>query len=255
MDVAGKKVIVTGGSGGMGTALVKVLAANGAIVTSLDMADQPGQQVVDDANQAAGETRAWFITADLTDRASVNAAFAQAVERMGGLDALVHTAGVHRITDMTDEDDATYALIMDVNVRGTVLTNLAACKAMQQSGGGSIVNFGSVSGLRPEPSSLYYSASKGAVHSWTRSLSRDVDKHAIRVNAILPMMATPMAHAAREAMTQEEILAAFGHDWDKVKWGNAEQDLAPVVGFLVSDASHFITGQLLPVDGGLFHVR
>ena len=259
MEVSGKKVIVTGGSGGMGTAIVRVLVANGALVTSVDLVSDRGCSVVEDANKAGGPGKGWYREVDLRRRDSVFPVFAEAAEEMGGLDALVHTAGVHRLTAATEVTDEVYDLIMDVNVRGTVIANQAAFEPMNRSGGGSIINFGSISGLRAEPTSLIYSASKGAVHSWTRSLSQVWGQYRIRVNAVLPIMATPMAQAAMDEMTDEEVNANFGRDWSQIaignKWGDAERDLCPVVAFLISDASHFITGQLLPVDGGLIGVR
>jgi len=258
MDLEGKRVIITGGSGGMGSALVKVLVAAGATVASFDRLPDPGMAMVEAAN-AAGPGKASFHVIDLTDRDAVFAGFAEAARQMGGVDSLVHTAGVHRAAAPMDVTMDLYDLIMDANVRGTVVANQAIFEAMKASGGGSIINFGSVSGLRPEAESPIYSTSKGAVHSWTRSLAHAWGEHAIRVNAILPIIATPMYRAAKAAMTQEARLA-FERDTEGgiplgKAYGDAERDLGPVVAFLVSDASRFITGQLLPVDGGLASVR
>ena len=125
---------------------------------------------------------------------------------------------------------------------------------MKKSGGGSIINFGSISGLRPEPSASAYSAAKGAVHSWTRTASGTWGKDNIRVNAILPAMATPMYYAARERSTKEENIASHWRNSVPIslgqEYGDPDKDLAPVMVFFSSDSSRFITGQLIPVDGG-----
>ena len=145
-------------------------------------------------------------------------------------------------------------LMFSVNVKGTMLTNQTAYKYMKKSGGGSIINFGSISGLRPEPSASAYSAAKGAVHSWTRTASGTWGKDNIRVNAILPAMATPMYYAARERSTEEENIAAHWRNSVPIslgqEYGDPDKDLAPVMVFFASDSSRFITGQLIPVDGG-----
>ena len=144
--------------------------------------------------------------------------------------------------------------MFSVNVKGTMLTNQTARFYMKNSGGGSIINFGSISGLRPEPSASAYSAAKGAVHSWTRTAAGTWGKDNIRVNAILPAMATPMYRAARERSSEEENLASHWRNSVPIalgqEYGDPDKDLAPVMIFFASDASKFITGQLIPVDGG-----
>ena len=141
-----------------------------------------------------------------------------------------------------------------INVKGTMLTNQIAQSYMKFNGGGSIINFGSISGLRPEPAASAYSAAKGAVHSWTRTAAGSWGKDNIRVNAILPAMATPMYRAARERSSEEENLASHWRNSVPIalgqEYGDPEKDLAPVMIFFASDASKFITGQLIPVDGG-----
>ena len=135
-----------------------------------------------------------------------------------------------------------------------MLTNQNAFKYMKENRSGSIINFGSISGLRPEPSASAYSAAKGAVHSWTRTAAGTWGKHNIRVSAILPAIATPMYYAARERSTDEENTVAHWRNSVPIalgqEYGDPDNDLAPVMVFFASDASKFITGQLIPVDGG-----
>ncbi len=122
-----------------------------------------------------------------------------------------------------------------------------------------IGNFGSISGLRPEPSASAYSASKGAVHSWTRTAAGTWGEDKIRVNAILPAMATPMYKEANARYNEEELTATFWRNRQPIalgqEYGDPDEDLGPVMVFFASDASRFITGQLIPVDGGQTNTR
>lgn len=258
MGLMGKRVLVTGASGGMGLEIVRHLVRGGAHVAAVDLRDEPGREAVRQVNEAGSGT-ATFHTADLTDKRAVTEAFAAAVRDLGGLDALVHTAGVIRVASPEESDESIYDLVMDANVRATVYANQAVFEALKASGGGSIVNFGSNAGHGPEPNSVIYSASKGAVHSWTRSLAHAWGRYGIRVNAILPIIETPMFHQARAAMTEEQRQAHDERNRRLIplggRFGDAARDLAPVVAFLVDDGSCFVTGQLIPVDGGLSSVR
>lgn len=256
MQLEGKRIIVTGGSGGMGAEVIAVLTAEGATVTAVDLTDDPGQHY---AQEAPGPGSATFATVDITDRDHVNRVFNAAIEDMGGLDCLINTAGVLRPHTTETVTDDIYDLIFDVNAKGTMISNQAVFQALRDNGGGTIINFGSISGLRPEPTSVLYSASKGAVHSWTRSLAHAWGEHGIRVNAILPIIATPMYRAAKEAMTAEqreqfERETEGGIPLGKA-YGDSARDLGPVLVFFASNASRFITGQLIPVDGGLASVH
>jgi NAD(P)-dependent dehydrogenase (short-subunit alcohol dehydrogenase family) len=259
MDLDGKKIIVTGAARGMGAATVRAYVRAGAVVTAMDVADDAGEKVVAEAN-AEGPGRATYRHVDVSDKQSVDVAFAGAVEEMGGLDVLAHPAAIQRggaAADVTPED---WDLMFAVNVRGTMLTNQAAHRAMRDGGkGGSIINFGSVSGLRPEAVAPAYSAAKGAVHSWTRTAAAAWGGDGVRVNAILPAIATPMYNEALSRMTPEQ---AEAHRWQNEesiavgkKYGDPDRDLGPVMVFFASDDSRFITGQLIPVDGGQTSVR
>lgn len=258
MDLTDHRTIVTGGASGMGAATVRNYVAAGADVISMDVNVEQGQKVAAEAT-AAGPGRADFLRIDVSDAADVNARFDEAAESLGGLDVLAHPAAIQRsgtASDVTVED---WDLMFAVNVRGTMLTNQAAHRLMAPHGGGSIINFGSISGLRPEAIAPAYSASKGAVHSWTRTAAAAWGEDGVRVNAILPAIATPMYDAALARLDEDgrtanywmnEATIALGH-----KYGDPDRDLGPVMVFLASQASRFITGQLLPVDGGQASVR
>ena len=258
MDISGKRIVVTGCARGMGASTLLAYVRAGARVIGMDINDTDGRQVAGLAHQA-GSGAADYLSVDISSKDSVEAAFAEAVRRLGGLDVLAHPAAIQRSSDASDVSVEDWDLMFDVNVRGTMLTNQVAHRYIREAGGGSIINFGSISGQRPEPVAAACSAAKGAVHSWTRTAAAAWGQYNIRVNAILPAMATPMYREAMERATEEERIASFWRNRSTIalggEYGDPDRDLGPVMVFLASDASRFITGQLLPVDGGQTSVR
>jgi 3-oxoacyl-[acyl-carrier protein] reductase len=258
MELQGKRIIVTGCARGMGAATVRAYVQAGANVIGMDVADDAGAEIAASA-QATGPGPAGYLHVDVSDKQSVETAFAEAAERLGGLDVLAHPAAIQRSADASDVSVEDWDLMFAVNVRGTMLTNQAAHTHMKASGGGSIINFGSISGQRPEPSAAAYSAAKGAVHSWTRTAAGTWGVDNIRVNAILPAMVTPMYEEARARPYDEEKMASYQVQMATIamggKYGDPDKDLGPVMVFFASDASWFISGQLIPVDGGQTNVR
>ena len=253
MSIEGKKIIVTGSASGMGEATLKAYVQAGASVIGMDVSDDTGGLICENANKD-GPGKCSYLHVDVSDKSSVSDAFANANDILGGLDVLAHPAAIQRSSDASEVSVEDWDLMFAINVKGTMLTNQIAQSYMKFNGGGSIINFGSISGLRPEPAASAYSAAKGAVHSWTRTAAGSWGKDNIRVNAILPAMATPMYRAARERSSEEENLASHWRNSVPIalgqEYGDPEKDLAPVMIFFASDASKFITGQLIPVDGG-----
>lgn len=258
MELEGKRLIVTGSARGMGAATVRSYVRAGAAVIDMDLLDDLGAEVATQANEM-GPGSAAYLNVDVSDQASVEAAFAKAAEQLGGLDGLAHPAAIQRASDAATISVEDWDMMFAVNVRGTMLTNQAAHPYLKAAGGGSIINFGSISGQRPEAGASSYSASKGAVHSWTRSVASAWGPDMIRVNAILPAIATPMFYEALDRLPDEQRKAALKASGQSIplgaKYGDADEDLGPVMVFLASDASRFITGQLIPVDGGQTNVR
>ncbi len=258
MELNGKRAIVTGSARGMGAAIVRAYTGAGAQVIAMDVAEEAGAAVAAAASEA-GPGSAAFLPVDVADHASVTSAFARAADQLGGLDVLAHPAAIHRASNAGTVSVEDWDLMFAVNVRGTMLTNQAAHGHMKASGGGSIVNFGSISGQRPEPAAASYSAAKGAVHSWTRTAAGTWGRDNIRVNAILPAMATPMYEEALARAAPAQIEASQMTNLSTIfmggRYGDPDKDLGPVMVFLASDASWFITGQLIAVDGGQTTVR
>jgi 3-oxoacyl-[acyl-carrier protein] reductase len=258
MKLQDKRIVVTGGAQGIGEATVRAFAREGAHVHSLDLTEENGTRVAAQAT-AAGPGRVVFRRTDITDATDVNSAFDAAVADLGGLDVLVNVAGLQRSAPAAEITPDLWESVHRVNVLGTILTNQAAYRAMKPAGTGSIVNFGSMSGFTGELTNATYAASKGAVHTWTRTVAREWGPDGIRVNAVLPYVNTPMFDKYRGSLTPEELAAYDEQVRQSIplggKFGNADTDLAPVLVFLAGDGSHFITGQLLPVDGGFTSVR
>ncbi len=258
MELSGKRIIVTGSARGMGAATVRSYVKAGANVVAMDITSDTGTVTAAQAN-AIGPGTAVYMPVDVADKSSVETAFAAAVSQLGGLDVLAHPAAIQRSSDAGNVTVEDWDLMFAVNVRGTMLTNQCAYQHMKVSGGGSIINFGSISGQRPEPSAAAYSASKGAVHSWTRTAAGTWGADNIRVNAILPAMATPMYLEAMERANEEQKTASFWMNHHSIamgqKYGDPDSDLGPVMVFFASDGSRYITGQMIPVDGGQTNVR
>lgn len=252
MQLENRRIIVTGGARGMGAATVRAYVAQGAQVVSLDILEDEGRAVVAEAN-ARGPGKAAFIASDICSRGAVDAAFAEAGEHLGGLDVLAHVAGLERGDTAESCDDETWAVMMDVNARGTMYTNQAAFRLMKDAGG-QILNFGSAAGVMGLPGAIAYSASKGAVLAWTRTAAREWARHGITVNALAPAIWTPMYDAHRARLSPEELAVHDQHMAMAVplggKLGDPETQFAPVMVFMASKGAGFITGQTIPVDGG-----
>ncbi len=251
--LANKKIIVTGAARGIGASATRALTAAGAMVTGLDLSGPSA-----DTAESPPSSVFAYETCDVSSRASTRAAVDRAVAAMGGLDVLIHAAGVQRYTPAEAITDEEWELVVGVNARGTMIANQAVFPHLKDRGG-RILNFASAAGALGLRGCAHYAASKGAVLAWTRTIAQEWGPYGISVNAIAPGMWTPMYDATRAGMTPEQLEA---HDRGMAmmiplggRLGDPDADMAPVLVFLASDASRFITGQTLAVDGGLMMVR
>lgn len=254
-----KRIIVTGGAQGIGESVVRAYASEGATITSMDVNDTLGNKVASEST-AKGPGFVSYMSLDVSSKKGVISAFEEATKAMGGLDVLVHVAGIQKHAPSHDPPEEFLERITKINIWGTLFTNAAAYNLMKEGGkGGAIINFGSEAGLTAETANTLYGMTKGAVHTWTRSVAREWGAAGVRINAVLPYVATPMYYGWRDGLTPEQLEA---HEKQLIsdfplggKPGDPEKDLAPVMVFLASDASHWMTGQLFPVDGGKYAVR
>jgi len=206
MELQGKKIVVTGGAQGIGGAVVRAYAGVGATIASMDLKEDLGRTVAAEASRA-GPGKARFYSLDVTKRDDVEAKFKQAADDMGGLDVLVNVAGVQNFVTPEDVTPEAYERLFGVNVLGTMYTNGVAYHLMKPKKAGNIINFGSESGLTGELNNAVYGASKGAVHTWTRTVARQWGPDGIRVNAVLPYVVTPMYAEFRKNLSPEDLRA------------------------------------------------
>lgn len=250
-DITGLRIIVTGGASGMGEAMVNDFAHHGAKVVSLDVSDEAGRAIADAAGAA-------YEHCDVSDEVSVQAAIAHSVELLGGLDVLVHAAGVAPGAPAEAITLSGWEKVFAINARGTFLTNQVAFEYLKGNGG-RIINFASAAGISGLPNKAHYSATKGAVLAWSRTIAKEWGKYGITVNCIAPAIETPMYLKTRSLMDADALAALDARLASDMpidgKLGDPDRDLAPVLRFLAGPGSRFITGQIFAVDGGLTMVR
>jgi 3-oxoacyl-[acyl-carrier protein] reductase len=240
----GRRILVTGAATGIGAAAVRVLHAAGARVAATYHRTTPA----DDAPDVT------WLQCDVRDTESVDTAVDSAATALGGLDVLVNAAGLWQpgVPGSITSDEIDFLLA--TNVKATVLTNQAAHRVMREKGG-QIINFGSAEAVMGSPIAAVYAATKGAVQAWTRSAAKAWGADRVTVNALAPAVQTAGADRLRDFLGPD--VAPFIDQQMKLsiplggKLGDPTDDLGPVLVFLASAGARFITGQLIPVDGGL----
>lgn len=239
----GKTAVITGAASGMGRAAVRRFADEGARVVALDIDEDGLRQTLStiDPDQALSHT------CDITDETAVKQAVEAAVERFGGIHILINNAGIATQGDVETTDFATFRKVLAVNVEGYFLMAKYAMPHLLKSGG-SIVMTSSVSGLGADWNMVAYDASKGAVSNMVRAMALDYGPRGVRVNAIAPTATeTPLAEGTT---SDPKIAAAFMERLAIQRFGTPE-DMAAAMAFLASEDASYITGVILPVDGGI----
>ena len=240
-----KVAVVTGGTRGIGFAIVKAFAESGAKVVIWGSRQETADSALEKLKAIYPECDALAMAPKLTDRPDVEAAMGAVVEKYGRLDILVNNAGIAQNIPLENYTDDDLDKIMDLNIKAVFVCSKAAARIMKENGGGSIINTSSVVSFYGQGLGCMYPASKAAVNGLTRSLSRELGKSGIRVNAVAPgVTRTDMV-----AALPEQMVAPLLQKIPLARMGEAE-DIANAVLFLASDMASYITGAVIPVDGG-----
>jgi NAD(P)-dependent dehydrogenase (short-subunit alcohol dehydrogenase family) len=247
----GKNAVVTGAGSGIGRAIAKTFAAQGARVFVLERDESSGAETAA-AIVGSGGT-ATVVACDVSDGASVDAAFAYVAE-IGSIDILVNNAGIAHIGTVTSTTEADLQRIYDVNVKGVYLCSKAAVPRMVEAGGGVILNLASIASLIGLLDRFAYSMSKGAVLTMTRSIAVDYIKQGIRCNCVCPARVhTPFVdgylrdtYPGREAEMFRQL-----SEYQPIGRMAEPEEVAALALYLCSDEASFITGQAFPIDGGV----
>lgn len=248
MRLANKVLVITGASSGLGRATAILAAQEGAKVVNADVKREPrSREKPTDVRISDDGGEATFVETDVTDLDQVQAAMDEAVDRFGSLDAVVNNAGRAESYAITETDKSNWQSSIDINLTGVYHGCLGGVeRLLDMEDGGAIVNIASVFGVVGAPNSASYSAAKGGVISLTRQVARDYAAQGIRANAVSPgFIGTPMLRHD----THEGTIEFAERQTPMGRVGTADE-IAEAVVFLASDASSFVTGQNLVVDGG-----
>ncbi len=236
-----KIAIVTGAGQGIGQAIARKLAAEGATVVVTDLDEASAKRTADALPGAVA------IRSDVSDRQAVQAMVERVVRQFGRVDVLVNNAGWDKASPFVDSDPADWDRAIAINLYGVLNTCKAVLPLMAAHSGGAVVNLGSDAGRVGSSGEAVYSAAKGGVIAFTKSLAREMARHQVRVNCVCPgptdtaLFASFAGPKLREALTKAIPFRRLGQP----------ADVANVVAFLASDEASFVTGQTVSVSGGL----
>jgi 3-oxoacyl-[acyl-carrier protein] reductase len=266
--LTGRVAVITGAGSGIGAAIARRFAAEGARVAIADINAAGGAKVAEEIRATGGTALA--LTTDVADSAAVDALFARVVEKWSTVDILVNNAGIGELTKglqgqleraaaeimggaarslgvTSHMPDAEWRRMIEIHLFGTFYCTRAALRLMEAGRGGAIVNMASVAGLAGIPGLPHYGAAKAGIIGFTKSVAQEVGRAHIRVNAIAPgLIDTPMTADVPAPLRQMTLMrTAIGRS-------GAPEEVAAVALFLVSDDASFITGQVVSPNGGLY---
>ena len=245
MNFSGKTAVVTGGSRGIGRAICLKLAAGGAHVVLCYAGNE------DAARETAAEceklgAKALAVRCNVTDSAQVQALMDTAVKTFGGIHILINNAGITRDQLMMMMKEEAFDEVISANLKGTFLCMKAAARTMMKQRYGRIVNMSSISGVGGNAGQANYAASKAGVIGLTKTIARELAARGVTANAVAPgFISTDMTDALSEKQRE-----AIGEQIPMKRFGTVD-DVAHLVGFLASEESGYITGQVICIDGGL----
>ena len=246
ITLKGKVAVVTGGTRGIGYAVVRKYLEAGASVALFGSRQCTADAALEKITSESPGANVMALSPDLTDSASVEGAFGEVVKRFGRIDILVNNAGISQSLPLNEYSDEEMDKILDLNIKAVFVCCRAAARLMEASGGGVILNTSSVVSLYGQPSGCLYPTTKFAVNGLTKSLSRELAPRGIRVNAVAPgVTRTDMVANLPEAMIKPLVA--------RIPIGRVGEpdEVADAFLFLASDMASYITGAILPVDGGV----
>jgi NAD(P)-dependent dehydrogenase (short-subunit alcohol dehydrogenase family) len=249
-SLEGRTAIITGAGSGLGMEIAKGFAMSGADVALVDRNFEPLKELADELANAG--FRALAVKADVTSSVDVKSATDLIAKEFGGIDILINCAGIRtRPMPIEEFDEKEWDKIIDVNLKGVFLFTKYAAREMLKKGKGSIVNFGSMGSIVAIPTSVAYCSSKGGVAMITKTAACEWAKKGIRVNALLPgVFETPlMKQGVEQGKTDPKFLENWMARFPIGRFGKPEEIVGACI-FLASDASSYVTGHLLSIDGG-----
>jgi NAD(P)-dependent dehydrogenase (short-subunit alcohol dehydrogenase family) len=252
--LAGKVIIVTGASSGIGKAASLLFSKNGASVVLADIDERGGEQVTQEINSGKTSSRklAIFVKTDVSKSTDTQHCVRATIEEFGKIDGLYNNAGINPIGTVTDTTEALWDEVIATNLKGMYLMSKFVIPEIRRAGGGSIVCTSSVDGVLAIYNEAAYIASKGGIIALTKSMGLDFARDHIRVNCILPgAIRTPLLE---KFMKDNPSVGDQSHGHALGRIGEPEE-VANMAMFLLSDLSSFVTGAIIPVDGGYSAVK
>jgi NAD(P)-dependent dehydrogenase (short-subunit alcohol dehydrogenase family) len=242
-DLTGKRIIITGAATGIGRSTALRVSANGAKVAAFDVNDADGAATISDVNEAGGDARYWHV--DVRDETAVSGAVAAAETWLGGIDVLIHVAGVLQgaAVELDEFPEEMWDTVLDVNLRGSFTICKYVTGVMKKQGSGVIILTASGAGVTGGSSSFAYGSSKGGVHGLSLVMEMNLTKYGIRVNDVLPgAVATPLKITQVEAM--HEAGGREGNLEEKINALVSPDDVSKVYAFLASDEASMVKGSI-----------